>query len=85
MMMIPKRKNEFDLFDDMFNDLESLDAIKNMLDFDFIKESDIVDYPRNQENGKIYEWFESNKKSKEKKVLPFVDEEYDHLILEGYK
>lgn len=72
-------------FDDMFNDLESLDAIKNMLDFDFIKESDIVDYPRNQENGKIYEWFESNKKSKEKKVLPFVDEEYDHLILEGYK
>ena len=72
-------------FDDMFNDLESLDAIKNMLDFDFIKESDIVDYPRNQENGDIYEWFESNKKSKEKKVLPFADEEYDHLILEGYK
>ena len=55
-----------------------------MFDFGFIKERDIVNYPRNQENGNIYEWFESNKKSSEKKVLPFADYEYEYLIQEGY-
>lgn len=59
-------------------------AFTQMFDFGFIKERDIVNYPRNQENGNIYEWFESNKKSSEKKVLPFADYEYEYLIQEGY-
>lgn len=60
-------------------------AIPQMLDLYFIKEP-IVAYPKNNENGKIFEWFQMNKKQRdEKKVLPFADYGYDYIVQKGYK
>lgn len=71
-------------------DEEQFYAIIHMFNTDFIKDN-IVDYPRNIPNGKIYEWFQENKKGvynpmvKEKciSVLPFADFDYDYLIQQG--
>ncbi len=71
--------------DDLLKDMNDAQyyAFISLFDFDYIKLNN-VSYPRNEEDGDIFEWFESNKKSREKKVLPFAEKEYDDLIQKVY-
>lgn len=74
-----------------FKTLDSfqLPSIQNMYSFSFLQKNYPrikVDYPRNETNGDIFEWFSENKRNKIKSILPFAEEEYDHaLIQKGYK
>lgn len=54
-------------------------AIQHLYSYNFLidnMEGVVVDYPRLQENGNIFEWFGKNKGKK----LPFADDEYEKLF-----
>lgn len=61
-------------------------AVQSMYSFSFLQKNypDIeVDYPRNEENGKIFEWFKENKDDgKLKSILPFFDEDYTKVFMQ---
>lgn len=77
---------QYQTIEQAFSDLEEeqMYAIQHMFDTKFIQ-GQIVDYPKNYSNGKIYEWFDQNKKNHEKLVLPFADFDYDYIVQEGLK
>lgn len=59
---------------------KQLRAIQHLYSYNFLidkMEGVVVDYPRLQENGNIFDWFSKNKE----KRLPFADEEYEKLVL----
>lgn len=90
---IPSKTKLFDVFNKLTDD--QMYAIEQMYDFKFLLNKNIVvDYPRNEKDGLIYEWFESNKNNKmdidnksikQQSVLPFAEGEYDDLIQKGYE
>lgn len=61
-------------------------AIQSMYSFSFLKtkyrDVDVV-YPRNEKNGKIFEWFKENKDDEKlKSILPFFDEDYTKVFVQ---
>ena len=84
---ITKSKTILDAFSELKKDPYQYAAIKALYSFSYIDSNDLVDYPRNYPNGKIFEWFEANKKRKGKEgkqTLPFAEDDYDSLIQVGF-
>ena len=71
----PSKEELFTAFPNL--DEDTKESMKQMYDYDFIRESKTVDYPRQTKNGNIFKWFGENSKT----VLPFSNQEYDKLIL----
>ena len=82
-------KKYFPQFNKLFNafDIDNNNtryAMMHMYDFNFIKDSTKVDYPRMKRNGDIFEWFGRDNVDK-KKNLPFANCDYDKIIQKSIK